>query len=163
MDVQKFRDSRESELADFKKQYDFLKTSYSSTILSAISEKDPAAQQDLIQQVLRINESMADEIRTIIAKLNQGSSGFEPKELNDLTNELIQYQKEYREIEESKDRVNTLKRIHDGTKESLSAAMTMYNVYIAILVILSFVVAYFVFKTEWARRFASITPKVLSR
>jgi DNA repair exonuclease SbcCD ATPase subunit len=161
MDVQKFRNSREAELADFKKQYNFLKTEYSSVLSSAVQEKDPASQQELIQQVLQLNSSMAEELRSIIAKLNQGSPGFDPKELDELTKDLIQYQKDYEEIEKSKDKVNTLKMIRESNEKKLGTAMTMYNVYIAILIGLSFLVAYLVFRTEWGRRVVSTVSTVL--
>ncbi len=163
MDVQKFRDSRQTDLDDFKKQYNFLKTEYSSVLSSAINETDPAKQQELIQQVLSINTSMADGLREIIGKLNQGTQGFDPKELNDLTKDLIQYQKDYAEIEQSQDRVNTLKLIQKGTKTKLETAMTMYNLYIAILVVLAFVAAYLVFRTEWVRTAISTIPTTLSQ
>ena len=162
MDVQKFRNSREAELADFKKQYNFLKTEYSSVLSSAIQEKDPASQQELVQHVLQLNSSMASELRDIITKLNQGSTGFDPKELDQLTTDLVQYQKDYEEIEKSKDKVNTLKLIRGANDKKLGTAMTMYNVYIAILVGLSFITAYFVFRTEWARQVISTLPTALS-
>lgn len=162
MDVQKFRDSREAELSDFKKQYNFLKTEYSSALSSAINEKDPASQQSLIQQVLQLNSSMASELRDIIGKLNQGAPGFDPKELDQLTQDLIQYQKDYEDIEKSKDKVNTLKLIHEGNAKKLGIAMTMYNVYIGILIVLAFVTAWLVFKTEWVRRMVATLPTALS-
>lgn len=161
MDVLKFRDSRETELNDFKKQYNFLKTEYTSVLSSAINEKDPEKQQDLIQQVLSINSSIADEVRNIIGKLNQGSYGFEPKELNDLTNDLIQYQKDYENIEQSRDKVNTLKLIHTSTSKKLDSATTMYNIYVAILIGLSFFIIYLVFKTEWSRKIVSTVSSAL--
>lgn len=161
MDVQRFRDSRERELSDFKKQYDFLKSEYSSALGSAIAEPDPIKQRDQIHQVLTINSSMATELRDIISKLNQGAQGFDPKELNELTNDLIQYQKQYEEIEQSKDKVNTLKRIHGTTADTLKNANTWYGIYIGIFVILLFAVAYLVFKTEWARKMVPTLPTVL--
>lgn len=163
MDVQKFRDSRERELSEFQQKNNFLKTEYKSALSSAIREADPASQQDLIQHVLQLNASMADEIRSMISKMNQGTGKFNSADLNQLTTELIQYQKEYDEIEHSKDKVNTLKRIHEDTKNKTTMASTMYSIYIAVFIILLCVVAYLVFKTEWARRVISIAPKVLSR
>jgi hypothetical protein len=163
MDIQKFRDSREEELNAFQKQYDFLKKEYSSVLMSAIKESDPAQQQELIQQVLTINSSMASELRDIIAKLNQGAKGFNPRELNDLTNDLIQYQKDYKEIEQSKDKVNTLKRIRESNETKLKTATTLYNIYIAVFIALSFIVAYLVYKTEIARKLSATLPRVLSR
>lgn len=154
MEVQKFRDSRDAELEAFKKQYTFLKTSYLSTLSSAIRESDPAAQQELVQQVLQLNSTMTEELRTILSKLNQGT-GFDPKELNDLTKELIEYQKEYAEIEKSQDRVNTLKKIRQTTSDKVNSMNTMYTVYVIILSALAIVVAVLIMKTEWARSVAT--------
>lgn len=162
MDIQKFRDSREQELAEFKKQYNFLKTEYSGALLSAIQESDPAAQQALIQQVLQLNSSMAEEVRSILGKLNQGSGRIDPKELNDLTKDLIQYQKDYEEIEQSQDKVNTLKKIRGTNETKLRLATNMYYVYVAIFIVLLFVVAFLIFKTEWARRMISTLPTIQS-
>lgn len=161
MEVQAFRDSREAELEAFKKQYTFLKTQYASVLASAIREPDPAKQQELVQQVLQINTTMADELRTILSKLNQGAQGFNPKELNDLTKELITYQKEYEEIEKSKDRVNTLKRIHSTAQDKVSMMSTMYAIYIAIFIGLVFLVAVLVLKTTWVQSVVSTVTTAL--
>jgi len=102
-------------------------------------------------------------VRSIISKLNQGSQGFDPKELDDLTKDLIQYQKDYAELEHSKDKVNTLKMIKESNSKKLGLAKTMFNVYVVIFICLAFVVAYLVFKTEWIRRITSILPTALQQ
>lgn len=151
MDVKKFQDSRDAELQGFKKQYQFLKGEYASALSAAIKEPDPSQQFTLIQRVQQINAQLAEELRGVINILNKGTTGFEPKELDDLTNDLIKYQKEYAEIEKSKDKVDTLKLIRDSTSENLNNATFMYYVYIAILVGLSVYVAYLVLTTAWAQ------------
>jgi hypothetical protein len=62
MDVKKFQDSRNKELSDFKKQYQLLKTEYSTTLSAAINEPDPNQQVVLIQRVQQINAQLADEL-----------------------------------------------------------------------------------------------------
>ena len=156
MDVKKFQDSRDAELVGFKKQYQFLKGEYASALSAAIKEPDPSQQLTLIQRVQSINAQLADELHSIINILNKGVSGFEPKELDDLTNDLIKYQKEYAEIEKSKDKVDTLKLIRNSTSEDLNNATFMYYVYIAILVSLSVYVAYLVLTTSWAQSLKTI-------
>lgn len=151
MDVKKFQDSRNAELESFKKQYQFLKSEYSDALSSAIKETDPAQQQTLISRVQQINGQLAEELHGIINVLNKGSKGFDAKELDNLTAELIAYQKEYAEIEKSKDKVSTLKLIQSRTTDNLKSAMFMYYVYIAILVALSFYVSYLVLTTTWAQ------------
>jgi hypothetical protein len=156
MDVKKFQDSRDAELVGFKKQYQFLKGEYASALSAAIKEPDPSQQIILVQRVQQINAQLADELHSIINILNKGVSGFEPKELDDLTNDLIKYQKEYAEIEKSKDKVDTLKLIRNSTSENLNNATFMYYVYIAILVSLSVYVAYLVLTTSWAQSLKTI-------
>jgi hypothetical protein len=156
MDVKKFQDSRNKELSDFKKQYQFLKTEYSTTLSAAINEPDPNQQVVLIQRVQQINAQLADELHSIINMLNKGASNFQSKQLDDLTNDLIKYQKEYAEIEKSKDKVDTLKLVYNTTNEKLDNASFMYYVYIAILVSLSLYVAYLVLTTTWAQTLSKI-------
>ena len=151
MDVKKFQDSRNSELDSFKKQYQFLKKEYSDALSAAIKETDPAQQLTLIGRVQQVNGKLAEELHSIINVLNKGSSGFDAKELDDLTADLIKYQKEYAEIEKSKDKVATLKMIRENTEKKLKTATFMYYVYIAILVLLSFYAGYLVLTTTWAQ------------
>lgn len=163
MDVKKFHDSRNKELSDFKKQYQFLKAEYASALSAAIKESDPNQQLVLIQRVIQINAQLAEQLHSIINTLNKGTSGFEPKELDDLTNDLIKYQKEYHEIEKSKDKVDTLKLIRDSTSEKLDNATFMYYLYIAILVGLSLYVAYLVLTTTWTQTLKNLFTTTPSR
>jgi len=162
MDVKEFQDSRNSELDVFSKQYSFLKQQYSSTLSSAIQESDPAKQQELIQQVQQLNTQMADEIRTILNTLNKGAQGFDPKTLDDLTADLIQYQKDYAEIERTKDRVNTLKLIHTSTLKNLDTATTWYYIFVGVLIMLCFLVAFQVFKSPFSSGSSWLTGMTLS-
>jgi hypothetical protein len=156
MDIKKFQDSRNKELTNFKKQYQFLKSEYSAALSAAIKEPDPNEQLILVQRVQQINAQLVNEVHNIINILNKGTNDFQSKELDDLTNDLIKYQKEYTEIEKSKDKVVTLKLIHTNTSEKLDNATFMYYVYIAILVILSVYVAYLVLTTTWTQTLKSI-------
>ena len=137
---------------------------YSDALSAAIKETDPAQQLVLISRVQQVNGNLAEELHSIINVLNKGSTGFDAKELDDLTADLIKYQKDYAEIEKSKDKVATLKLIRDRTAEQLKSATFMYYVYIAILVVLSFYVGYLVLTTTWAqtisRMFTSSTNRL---
>jgi hypothetical protein len=158
MDVKKFQDSRNAELDSFKKTFAFLKKEYSSALSAAIREPDPNQQQILIQRVQQINSQLANELNSVINVLNKGSKGFDPKELDELTNDLIQYQKDYDEIEKSKDKVNTLKLIHGTTADRLKNATYMYYIYIAILIILCLYISYLVFSTSLTHAFKTWFP-----
>jgi len=146
MDVRKFQDSRNAELDAFKKQYTFLKSEHSSQLASAINESDPSQQQILIGRVQQINAQLVGELHTIIDRLNKGQPGFDSKELDDLTADLIQYQKEYAELERTKDRVATLKIIQAGSRNKLQTAQYMYYIYIAVLLLLVFYITYLIIK-----------------
>lgn len=148
MEIKEFQNSRNTKLADFQKSYNFLKTQYSSTLLAAIQEPDPAAQQQLISTILQLNTELSTQVRTILTDLNQGSETFDPKTLDELTNDLIQYQKQYQEIQTNKDKLQTLKLIYGTNKEKLKETEFMYNLYVAALVLLTFIAIYLVMRTS---------------
>jgi len=156
MEVRAFQDSRKAELDAFQKQYTTLKEKYSSALSSAINEKDPEKQQELISEVQSLNTQMADEVRVILGVLNKGAEGFDPKTLDSLTSDLIKYQKDYAEIERTKDRVNTLKLIHAGTLKDLESATYWYYIYIAVLILLCIIVAFQVWKVPSSGMFSWI-------
>ena len=147
MEVKSFQDSRNSELDSFEKRYRFLKSEYSSTLASAINETDANEQQKLVKRVQDINKQLTEELHGIIASLNKGSTGFNPKKLEDLTEELIKYQHDYAEIEKSNDKVTTLKMILNTTTQKLENATWMYYVYISLLAILALYLFYLIFNT----------------
>ena len=161
MDVSKFRDSRITQLSEFEKQYSTLKTEYSRLVLAAIQEEDPQKQQELVTQVLGLNSEMSEQIRGILSALNKGSESFDPKTLDELTQELILYQKQYHEIEQGKDRVNTLKLIHTSTKQKLSDAQTMYNFYLIALIVLCFLIVFLIIRTSWLQSVVSIPSRII--
>ena len=152
MEVKSFQDSRNKELEEFQKRYQFLKSEYSSTLASAINESDANQQQILIQRVQQINKQLTEELHSIIGTLNKGSPGFSPKKLEDLTEELIKYQNDYSEIEKSNDKVKTLTLILNNTKENLGKAENMYYVYIGLLLILTVYICYLVFSSSFASK-----------
>ena len=148
MEIKQFQDSRNAKLAEFQTGYNFLKTQYSSTLLSAIQEPDPSAQQQLISTLLKLNEELSGQVRSIINDIHQGSDSVDPKTLEDLTNDLIEYQKQYHEIQNNKDKLQTLKLIYSTNKNKLEETTVMYNIYLAALILLTFIVIYFVMRTS---------------
>jgi len=152
MEVKRFQDSRNSELDEFEKRYQFLKSEYSSALSSAINETDANQQQILIQRTQEINRQLTEELHGIVAILNKGSPGFNPKKLEDLTAELIKYQHDYAEIEKSNDKVTTLKMILNTNSEKLANAQNMYYIYIGLLLILTCYICYLVFTSSFASK-----------
>jgi hypothetical protein len=148
MDVKQFQDSRNSKLAEFELGYNSLKREYSSSVLSAIKETDPAEQQSLISRILQINTELSSLVRDMITDINQGSDSFDPTTLDKLTNDLIEYQKQYNEIQTNKDKLQTLKLIYGSSKEKLKETEFMYNLYLIALIVLVFLVIFLVMKTS---------------
>jgi len=167
MEIKEFRDSRNSRLAEFRETYNSLKTQYSSTLLSAIEEQDPDKQQELVSQVLQINAELSNELREIISELSKKTPGFDPKTLEELTNDLVEYQKQYHEIQKGKDRLQTLKIIQADNQKKLNETRTMFNAYLIALVILTIIVALLVLRTPFVTtigdRIKTVTSSLTQR
>lgn len=162
MEIKEFRDSRNSRLEEFRETYNSLKTQYSSTLLSAIQEQDPEKQQELVSEVLQINAELSNELRGIISDLNKKTPGFDPKTLEELTNDLIEYQKQYHEIQKGKDRLQTLKIIQADNKKKLSETRTMFNVYLIALVVLTLLVALLVLRSPFVTTIGDVVSQATS-
>lgn len=149
MDIKRFQDSRNAKLVDFEKSYNFLKTQYSTSLLAAIQENDPASQQQMISTVLNINSELSELLRGIIGEINKGDQSFNPTTINELTSDLIEYQKQYQEITQRKNKIQTLKLIYASSRDKLEAATHMYNVYLGSLILLVLVIIYLIMRTAW--------------
>lgn len=162
MEIKEFRDSRNSRLDEFRESYNSLKSQYSSTLLAAIQEPDPEKQQQLVSEVLGINAELSNELRGIISDLNKKTPGFDPKTLEDLTNDLIEYQKQYHEIQEGKDRLQTLKIIQADNQKKLTETRTMFNVYLIALVVLTLIVALLVLRSPFVTTIGDAVSRATS-
>jgi hypothetical protein len=162
MEVKKFQDSRNSKLATFEKEYASLKTQYTSSLTSAINETDTTKQEALIQNVLNLNTKMTTAVQDMVSSITQGSGQISSKTVTELTNDLIKYQKDYHSIQESNDKLKTLKIIRNTTNENLSNAEWMYNLYLFGLISLIGFVIYLVFNTPtqsiFSTAMASVSP-----
>lgn len=143
MEIAQFRSTRTTQLADFQKEYSTLKTEYSRLVLAAIQEQDPAKQQTLIQKVLSINADLSEKVRGMIAEVNQTNN---TENLNTLTKELIQYQKEYDEIQKGKDSVTTLKMIYANDSMKVQQAESMFYFYIFAIVAMCLLIVLLIFR-----------------
>jgi hypothetical protein len=162
MEIKEFQQSRNSTLDDFEKTYDALKREYSSAVMSAIRETDAEKQQELVSRVLSINADLSNALREILSDLQKGSGDVPAKTKNELTADLINYQKQYTEIEKGKDRLQTLKLIQTSNQEKLSNTSLMFNIYLGALIFLVFIVAYLVIKTNWKHAYQTITSAMPS-
>jgi hypothetical protein len=161
MESKIFKDSRDATLSEFRTRYDTLRTQYSSALLSAIQERDSDKQQELIQEILAVNEEMTAEVRGILEVLNKGTKSYNTTIIDNLTQDLINYQKQNLEIKESKDKVMTLKIIQSSSKEKIETANQLYMFYLIALIGLIFVVGYLAIRTPGYFTLPSITPTTL--
>jgi hypothetical protein len=149
MEVKQFRDSRNEKLSEFQKEFTDNKELYSSALHNAILETDPAQQEQLIQQVLQINAELSSGLRTIIGDLNKGTDSFDPKTIDDLTDDLIKYQQQYEEIQKSKNRAATLRLIKGSTLKNLQDATSKYYALFYSLIALVFILIFIIIRTGW--------------
>ena len=154
MDVKKFKNARDEELANFRKQHAFLKREYSTALSAAIKETDPAAQASLISRIQQLNIEMSQELRGILISVSKDTDS---KTIDELTEELIKYQKDYKEIEQSHDKVITLRMIRGTTHESLNSAKYMYYGLLAALILACLTIPFILFRNAFTT--SSILPQ----
>jgi hypothetical protein len=160
MEIKEFESSRNSALSDFQKTYSALKSEYSSAVMAAIQESDPERQQELVSRVLSINSDLSNELRQILTDINKGSGSVPSKTMDELTADLIRYQKEYSDIEKGKNRLQTLKLISKSNQEKLEDTTFMYNIYIGALILLVFVVGFLVLRTNLKQAYDAVKSTI---
>jgi DNA repair exonuclease SbcCD ATPase subunit len=146
MDIKNFQDRRNQKLLDFNERFDFLKQEYTQTLNMTLLEEDPTKQPILVSRVQQLNTQMTDELREIITELTKQQE--QEGSIDDLTQQLIQYQKDYAEIQQSQDKLTTLKLIKNSNSQTLNEAQTMYWVYLIALILLTFLIIFNVFKVS---------------
>jgi ABC-type Na+ efflux pump permease subunit len=162
MEIKEFENERNEKIAEFQKTYNFLKTQYSSTLLAAIQEKDPEQQQQLVSRVLQINTDLSEAIRETVADMNKGTESISSTTLDKLTQDLIDYQKQYQDIQDTKNKVETLKRIYSTDKQKLNDISFMYNVYLFALIVVIFIVIVLVIRTPVSSVIQNVASSVTS-
>jgi len=146
MDIKNFQDTRNQKLLDFNKRFDFLKQEYINALNMTLLEEDPKNQPLLVSRVQQLNTQMTDELREIITELTKQQE--QEGSIDDLTQQLIQYQKDYAEIQQSQDKLTTLKLIKNSNSQTLNEAQTTYWIYLIALILLTFLIIFNVFKVS---------------
>jgi hypothetical protein len=162
MEIKEFENERNEKIAEFQKTYNFLKTQYSSTLLAAIQEKDPEQQQQLVSRVLQVNTDLSEAIRETVSDMNKGTESISSTTLDKLTQDLIDYQKQYQDIQDTKNKVETLKRIYSTDKQKLNDISFMYNVYLFALIVVIFIVIVLVIRTPVSSVIQNVASSVTS-
>lgn len=128
--------------------------------MAAIEETDAEKQQELVSRVLSLNADLSNELRQIITDTSKGSGDVPSKTMDGLTADLIQYQKQYSDIEKGKDRLQTLKLIKTSNQEKLEDTTLMYNIYLGALILLIFIVGFLVVQTNWKQAYSTVKTMV---
>jgi len=132
MDVRQFQHQRDAKLQEFQGSYQHLKQQYNHLLTSAIAEPDPAQQSKLVQQILQVSAELASQVRDFLKSAN--ASPYDPKSVAELTDELIQYQHQYQDIQNAKNKSETLRRVHEQSTQTLGKTQFQYNLYLGILI-----------------------------
>ena len=124
--------------------YTSLKEQYYKLISQALNESDTEKQQDIIKQILDTNTLLATEIRTYISQETQKPNN--PEELQELTNELLNIQKEFLKIQETKDYRTTLEMILHNDQSRLFNLKTKLNIFLVLLGLSIIYILYMIFR-----------------
>lgn len=124
--------------------YTSLKEQYYKLISEALNEHDTIKQQDIIKQILDTNTLLATEIRTYISQETQKPNN--PEELQQLVNELLNIQKEFLKIQETKDYKTTLEMILHNDQSRLFNLKTKLNIFLVLLGLSIVYILYMIFR-----------------
>ena len=124
--------------------YTSLKEQYYKLISEALNESNAEKQQDIIKQILDTNTLLATEIRTYVSEQAQKPNN--PEELQELTNELLNIQKEFLKIQETKDYKTTLEMILHNDQSRLFNLKTKLNIFLVLLGLSIVYILYMIFR-----------------
>lgn len=139
--------------------YTSLKEQYYKLISEALNEHDTIKQQDIIKQILDTNTLLATEIRTYISQETQKPNN--PEELQELTNELLNIQKEFLKIQETKDYKTTLEMILHNDQSRLFNLKTKLNIFLVLLGLSIVYILYMIFRLSMPTLPTIQTPQSL--
>jgi hypothetical protein len=144
MDIVQYQKDRNSELAEFQKEYTDLKVEYTRLLTDAIYESDPEKQSALVDQILSVNSSLLKLVNDFIAS---AAGKYDPKTVADLTQDIINYQKEYTEIKDSKNKASSLQKVLSKQHKQLYNLKHEFNIMLMCLIFGLFVVLILIFTT----------------
>ncbi len=139
--------------------YTSLKEQYYKLIGEALNEDDTIKQEDIIKQILDTNTLLATEIRTYISEQTQKPNN--PEELQELTNELLNIQKEFLKIQETKDYKTTLDMILHNDQSKLFNLKTKLNIFLVLLGLSIIYILYMIFRLSMPTLPTIQTPQSL--
>ena len=120
MDIKQYQLNREKDLQTFKSEYDDLKAVYINFLTQAVYDSSK------IEQVLDANKSLTDLVQNFIA---QSRTKFDSETINELTDQIIEYQKEYKDIKSSNKKTKLVKEILNKENLRLIDIQTEFTYY----------------------------------
>jgi len=148
MDLITYQTERDTELIRFKKDYADLKVQYMNHLTDAVYEKDPAAQSTLVKQVLDANSELSTHVRDF---LGQSNSKFDSKTISELTQDIINYQKEYSAIKNSENKVTAIHSLLNSRQTELNEIEFQFNIMLGLLGFGILVLLFLIFRTSIAQ------------
>jgi len=121
MDIKQYQLNREQDLQTFKTEYDDLKALYINFLTQAIYDSSK------IEQVLATNKSLSDLVQNFIG---ESQNKFDVETINNLTEEIIQYQQEYKDLKSSQHKTKVLKTILNKENTRLTDIQTEFTQYL---------------------------------
>lgn len=143
MDATEFRNDRDKQLTEFQKQYNDLKSLYSSSVVNALKEQDRPRQCMQIKQVLDTNKQITSLLKSFSGTVDPGTCKSNPNLKPMLQADLEKYNKQYEEIQQGQDQLAGLKYAIEQTKEKTKDIREQFSWYF-ILIVVSVIVLVFV-------------------
>jgi hypothetical protein len=144
MDIIAYQKDRDTELSNFKKEYSDLIVEYRQYLTEAIEETDPEKQGDLIQKVLATNAQISNTIKEFIGS----SKEFDTKTISELTTDIVNYQKQYANIQSSKNKLQAVQTTLNQVINNSSGLRLEFNIFLGILAFAILVVIILIVRTS---------------
>ena len=113
------------------------KKTYYDLMMKVKNEKDPSKQSELISSLLEINSNLAKLVREKI------QDKYEPY---DLLPELKKIQKEYLQIQESKDKKITLEMILNEKENQMNSKKFQFNILLFFIILSIIIILYIIIR-----------------
>jgi chromosome segregation ATPase len=154
MDIQKYQSDREQDLQTFKSEYDDLKALYINFLTQSVYDSSK------VEQVLEVNKSLTDLVNQFIS---DSQTKFDTATIEQLTNDIINYQKEYEEIKTSQQKSKTLKIILNKENAKLQSIQSEFSYYLWILFgcIVILIILIFIAPSTTLPQFQDLQPSTI--
>jgi len=145
MDIIRYQQDRDQDLAVFNKEYKEAKVQYVNMLNQAMHEQEPSKQAALVKQVLSLNSGLALYVREFVS---QSRGKFDTAMLDKLTKDILQYQQDFQKIQTSSDKSQTLRGILHKEQDELAALQSTFDFWLFVLLGAIALVLILIFRTS---------------